>query len=479
MGFHGVTKRHLLPPLLAGFLLTGCAGDPSLPPETLQFAVEPPASWSADHGNTGDAAGRVSDRWLQELHSPQLAQVVDEALRHNHDLQIAALNWRSAQQSAAITSTNLRPTVEGGLSAKRARSLSSSDTASTSERYQLDLTAVWEIDLWQRLSDQQRAAVALEQAAATDLEAARLSLVAEVAQRWFAAIEAKQQTQLAGHQLDSDLQALEVIEERYRNGLVDALDLHLARSEAATAEERLTSKKMEQQELLRKLEILLGRYPAAELETAGALPDVGEAIPAGLPSDLLQRRPDISASNKRLAAAGLDAEVASRNRLPSFSLTAKGGTSSLELHNLLDWDYLIWSLLGDLTQPLFQQEKLKAEEMLEKIDHQEAWIDHAQTILVAFREVEDALAADHYHQLRVASLARAATESHHAAVLALSRYQNGLIDILALLDAKKRAYDHESTRLKAVANRIENRIALHLALGGSFEQGVETVADKP
>ncbi len=477
MSVHGVTNSPLLPLLLAGFLLAGCAGDPTLPPETLQFAVEPRAAWSADHDSARE--GGVSDQWLQEFGSPELERIVNEALHHNHDLKIAALNWQSAQQSAAITSANLRPTVEGGVSGKRARSLSSSDTASTSERYQLDITAVWEIDLWHRLSDQQRAAVALEQAAATDLEAARLSLVADVAQRWFSVIESKQQTQLARHQLDSDLQALEVIEERYRNGLVDALDLHLARSEAATAEERLTSKRMREQELVRALEILLGRYPAAELESAGSLPGISAVIPAGLPSDLLQRRPDIAASSRRLVAAGLDAEVASRNRLPSFSLTAKGGTSSLELHNLLDWDYLIWSLLGDLTQPLFQQEKLKAEEMLEKIDHQEAWVDHAQTILVAFREVEDALAADHYHQLRVAALARAATESHHAAVLALSRYQNGLIDILALLDAKKRAYDHESTRLKAVAARIENRIALHLALGGPFDQGLERVSSSP
>ncbi len=467
MKFLSLGNKQLLLLIISG-ALSGCAGDSSrLPTETLKLEVALPTSWKAAQ-LSGTESGEVSDGWLKELQSPQLEKLVTEAFGHNHDLQIVALKWKNARETAVITSTDLHPTVDGGISSKRTRSISSTDTASTINRHQLELSAVWEVDLWKRLSDQQRAAVTREEAAAIDLKAAKLSLAAEVARSWYAAIESKQQVRLARRRLTADIEALGVIEERYHNGLVDALDLHLARSEVATTEERLTSKEMEQTRLLRQLETLLGRYPATELMVAEQLPEINNPIPAGLPSALLERRPDIAASNKRMVAAELDAEVAARNRLPSFSLTARGGTSSLELHSLLDWDYLIWSLLGNLTQPLFQQEKLKAEEMLEKIGHQEAWIAHAQTILIAFREVEDALAADHYHQLRVASLARATNESHQAAILALGRYQNGLIDILALLDAKQRAYDHESNRLQAVADRIDNRIVLHLALGGSF-----------
>ena len=454
--------------ILLGGILGGCASSNQLPPETATTTPIPPPNWGAVTAENIIQPDSVTDKWLKEFKSPQLEQLVAEAITHNHDLKIAALNWHSANETASIASSTLRPTVEGGLSSKRSRSLSSTDRASISTRHTLDVSAVWEADLWDRLSNQERAAIILTKAAAADLRAARLSLAAEVSQNWFSAVESKQQTELAEYQLNADQQALKVVEDRFQNGLVDALDLHLIKIELTASEERLASKRMEQNILLRDLETLLGRYPAAELTVSEPMPKMGDSVPAGLPSELLKRRPDIAASNKRMIAAGLDAEVAAKNRLPSFSLTVSGGTSSSELKNLLDWDFLIWSLLGDLTQPLFQQEKLKAEEMLEKIEHREALINHAQTIMTAFREVENALDADHYQRLRVESLTRAANESHSAAVLALYRYQNGLTDILTLLDAKQRAYTHESKRLQAVADHIDNRITLHLALGGAF-----------
>jgi outer membrane protein TolC len=169
-----------------------------------------------------------------------------------------------------------------------------------------------------------------------------------------------------------------------------------------------------------------------------------------------------------MLAAGLDAEIAASNRLPSFSLTAKTGTSSEELHNILDFNYLVWSLIGNLTQPLFQQDRLKAEEMLNKIKHREAWFNHSKTLLTAFQEVENALSADKYQQRRVEALTRAANESQAAAKLALSRYEIGLSDIITLLDAQRRSYDRESARLTAIAKQIDNRILLHLALGGGY-----------
>ena len=454
--------------ILLGGILGGCASSNQLPPDTTTAVLIPPVSWSAVTAENAVRPGSITDEWLKDFNSPQLEQLVAEAIAHNHDLKIAALNWYSANETASIASSNLLPTIEGGTSSKRSRSISSTDRASISNRHTLDVSAVWEVDLWNRLSNQERSAITLTEAVAADLRAARLSLAAEVAQNWFDSVESKQQTELAEYQLNADQQALKVVEDRFQNGLVDALDLHLIKIELTASEERLASKRMGQNLLLRELETLLGRYPAAELTVSEPMPEIGGSIPAGLPSDLLKRRPDIAASNKRMVAAGLDAEVAAKNRLPSFSLTASGGTSSSELKNLLDWDFLIWSLLGDLTQPLFQQERLKAEEMLERIEHREALINHAQIIRTAFREVEDALDADHYQRLRVESLTRAANESHSAAVLALYRYQNGLTDILTLLDAKQRAYTHESKRLRAVADHINNRITLHLALGGSF-----------
>jgi NodT family efflux transporter outer membrane factor (OMF) lipoprotein len=429
-----------------------------------------PELWSTEHNSTVES---INNSWFGELNSPPLENLINEALQHNQEIQIANLTWRAAEQNALITGTNTNLKSELGVSGKRVQTLSSTNKKVFTTTHSLDLSTSWEMDLWDRLSKQQQAAVVRQKASHADLEAARFSLAAKVARSWFRTIDATQQIKIAEERVTSYEHALEVITARQRVGLVDILDLHLSKSEVAIAEERLASREMEQRESIRTLESLLGRYPGADKKliaslTQNQLSITASQIPSGLPSQLLERRADIVASRERMLAAGLDAEIAASNRLPSFSLTAKTGTSSEELHNILDFNYLVWSLIGNLTQPLFQQDRLKAEEMLNKIKHREAWFNHSKTLLTAFQEVENALSADKYQQRRVEALTRAANESQAAAKLALSRYEIGLSDIITLLDAQRRSYDRESARLTAIAKQIDNRILLHLALGGGY-----------
>jgi multidrug efflux system outer membrane protein len=258
------------------------------------------------------------------------------------------------------------------------------------------------------------------------------------------------------------------IEERYRGGLVTALDVRLARENEATARANLAQRRREQDAAARSLEVVLGRYPAAGLRPPATLPGIAHPVPAGLPATLLDRRPDLVAAGLRLDAAGARARGARKNRLPSLSLTTSGGTASEHLKDLLDWDRLVWSLVSGLTQPLFAGGRLSAEAALARAQDSEALADYAREALTAFREVEAALAAEGHYTDQAAALEVAAAESGRAADLAQERYTEGLIDIVTLLEAQRRAFTAESARLRTARERLANRVDLYLALGGDF-----------
>lgn len=430
-------------------------------------SLSPPASpdrWHA--GTTEDPA--VAQAWLHDFASPPLNKLVHEALAHNLTLQQAVHRRNAAREKVVVAESTLWPIVQLGLNRQRTRS-NAAGQATTRTSHTLEGSVGWEVDLWGRLEASLRSTDALASAAEEDLRAARFSLAADVAQTWFGVVAAEQQVLLAEHALASYQRGKEVVEERYRLGLVHALDVRLARTDLAEAGHTLAQRRREQAAIVRSLEVLLGRYPKGALKGGVTLPRTLVRVPAGLPSDLLARRPDILAAERRLVASGARVDAARKNRLPSLRLSAGAGMASPELRDILDWDTLVWNLVGGITQPLFQGGRLKAEEALARMERQEVWAAYAQAVLVAFREVETALSADTHHQAQEEALALAAKEAALAADLALSQYQNGLVDMITLLETQRRVYRIKSTHLRAVRERLNNRIALYLALGGDFQ----------
>ncbi len=401
--------------------------------------------------------------WLNDLDSPVLHQLIEEALSDNLPLKSALARWEAAQARSDIAGAPLKPRVEAGANASRQRV-----NQRTNNNLSMDVTASWEPDVWGRLENSAQAAINDEQAFAADYRGARLSLAAEVARNFFASIESDLQEKLAQKNADTFKQSQDVIEERYRRGLNSALDVRLARTDVATAENEITRRAREKDAILRRLDILLGRYPAAELKIADQLPDLLTKVPVGLPSQLLIRRPDLIAAEKRLSAAGERLQESQKNRLPSFRLTGSSGLGSSTLGKLLDWDSLIWSLLAGVTQPIFEGGRLDAEQALAEAQHSEAWANYAQSVLVAFREVETALAAEDRYTQQLEQLHLATNEADKASELALSQYQSGLTDIITLLQAQRRAFTSESALLRTQREQLDNRVALYLALGGGF-----------
>jgi multidrug efflux system outer membrane protein len=437
--------------------LNGCVTLPTQAPQPPAV----PAHWQAP----SSLENSVGQSWLDDFQAPGLVRLVEGALRHNRDLQATAARMEAARAQARIAGAPLLPQAELGLDAARGTSASN---RSPSADFGLQAQIQWEADLWGRLGDAARAAAQDAMAAERDWRAARLSLAAAVARGWFSVIETGQQLRLARHTGESFRRSLEVIEERYRRGLDSALEVRLARTDVAAADANLAARQRELDAAVRSLERLLGRYPGAALEATSELPGMRGQVPAGLPAELLARRPDLLAAEQRLSAAGERLEEARKNRLPTLSLTARGGTASEQLRDLLDWDNLVWRLLAGVVQPLFQGGRLQAEQALAKARHREAWAAYAQAVLTALSEVETALAAEARYREQEISLATATREAREAELLAEARYRQGLVDIITLLESRRRAFDAESTWLRTARERLDNRVGLYLALGGEF-----------
>jgi len=443
--------------------LVACVGQPV---EKLPLPV-PQKQWSAQYpAATGDP-----NRWLEDFQAPGLRELIQEALAHNYDLQIAGARLEAARARATISGAPRWPEVDLGFQASRRRFIVNGDPNNVrkSRIFNLDGTISWEADVWGRLGNTARAASAEADAAQADFRGARLLLAANVARGWFAVIESELQVQLATRTLESFHRSNAVIEERYRRGLVTALDVRLSRENVASAEAVFAQRQRVREERIRALEVVLGRQPVKQLETIAQLPSVRRDVPAGLPAELLERRPDLVAEERRLLAAGERVDAARKNRLPGIRLTATGGTASDQIHELLDWDRLVWSLIGGITQPLFAGGRLRAEEALSRAQHREVWANYARTVLTALQEVETALASESLYESQEAALARAAQEAKEAAELAMSRYQLGLVDIITLQETQRRAFTAESSYLITARERLNNRVSLYLALGGDFE----------
>ena len=378
----------------------------------------------------------------------------------NYDLKVAGARLAQAQAQARVAGAPLWPQL--GVNANGSRRKQNfvglpipgrapdQVLTSKSTSFGVDLTASWEADLWGRLRVGAQAALADAAAAAADFRAARLSLAAQTARVYFAAVEAGRQVELAHATVANYRLSAEQIEDRYRRGFA------LVRSTCAWAGRAWPRPKRPSPNaaskgdaVLRQLELLLGRYPSARIEVEDELPAVGGPVPAGLPAQLVGRRPDLVAAERRLAAADRRLAQARRALLPRISLTASTGRSSSALSDLLDGDFSVWNLVGNIAQPLLQGGRLRAGVDQAASAAEQALFAYAQSALRAYGEVEAALNAEGFLADQERALATAAEEAVAARALAEDRYARGLADLIALLESQRRAFDAES-RLLAV-----------------------------
>ncbi len=443
-------------------LLAACATSPQRSPPP---AIDVPPTWSSQSSDQQPVA------WLSDLNAPELEALVAEAIQNNPSLEATAARLTQRMAEARIAGAELMPQAGLGLNGARQQINNFGPTSTGGlifENYDLALNLSWEIDLWRRLRDRSSAALAQVEASKADLYAAELSLAAQTTKAWLDLIEAQRQLSLAQRTAQAYRSNQESIESRFKRGLTQGFDLRRIRTEAASAEADSAARERALDQATRQLESILGRYPAGLLQTSTPIPELTTSIPTGLPAQLLERRPDLVAAERQLAAAIHERRAARKDLLPQISLTASGGTSSQEFKNLLDGDFSVWALAGNLTQPIFQGGRILA-----NIDRSTALRDQAvahyrDTALRAFREVETALAAEQFLRREQNKLTLAAEEAIATETLAWERYRNGTGDFLSALDAQRTANIARSRQLSVAKRLLQNRIDLYLALGGPF-----------
>ncbi len=455
--------------------LSGCLRSVAPPPRALD--VPAPETWEASE----DAGGVVEDSWWKSLGDPDLEAIVQEAVRNNRDLRAAAVRLETALIQAQIAGTGRLPTAGFSLNGNRRRQNfigfpipGSQDKvlSTTFSTLGASFDVNWEADLWGRIRSAETESQVLAQAQGAELAAARLSIAAQTAKSWFASAEAQLQLELARETVESYEDSARWIRNRFEAGLRPALDLRLILSELSGAEALISQRKEQYERVVRQIEVLAGRYPSGRLTGNKLLPRLTTPVPAGLPSQLLDRRPDLIAAQKRLLASDHRVAQAQTQLYPRLNLTTTGGTSTKSLLDLLDGDFGVWSLLGNLTQPLFQAGRLRRQVEVAEGVSQETLENYASAVLQAYAEVESALAAESELNRQLDDLEESASQARAALLLAQDRYRQGLSDVLQVLITQRRVFSSESQVLGLRRLLLDNRINLHLALGGGFNQSM-------
>ena len=428
-----------------------------------------PNNWSAEYAS--DDSVRYLD-WVSSFDDPELQKLVSEALANNRNLAASSARLQQSLALAKISGSARLPSVSLGGSATG----TALPNAPNTEGYGGNVTASWELDLWGRVRDRAKASASDAAAAQADFEALQLSMAGQTASAWIDLIAASQQAALAADDVTTRERSFGIVERRYNSGLSTSLDIRLARSALAGSRANVAFQKQQHANATRRLEILLGRYPAHAIKALAVLPTISALGSIASPEDVLIRRPDIRVAEYRLAASGLRVAEARKALLPSLILRGSASTNGSQIADIFDLNRVIGSLVGSVTQPLFAGGSIKAGISRSEAAQREQLARYAQTVLIAWREVEDALSGEKYLLQRENALVVSVAEAKEAERLAEREYVRGVGTIFELLDAQRRRISAEGQLITAASARASNRIALFLALGGSNEIVAENTA---
>ena len=445
--------------LLLACGLAGCAG-PAV--ERARVApVTPPLQWR----ETTSTGAAVDGQWWQSFGDPQLNALVERGLANNSDIGIAVGRLRQARAQVRLARAQSFPTLDAGLGAAASRAVSPFGTPQDSIGAQPTLQIAYEIDLFGRLSDQSAAARNAFLASAAARDATRLSIAAAIASSYVTLCALDARLEVARRTLDARQEALRIARSRTRNGYSPLLELRQAEAEYQATLQIIPQAQLAIARQENALSILVGDVPGRIMRTSALGQIVQPDIPAGLPSELLRRRPDVAQAELQLAASDRSLAAARKRFLPQVQLTGSVGAA---LSSLIGDPIALWSIGGSILAPLFQGGRLTAQAESAGAQRDQAAWAYRRAALTAFREVEDALAA-----ARRLSEQRTAIAAQRDALLgslrlATNRYRAGYSPFLEQLDAQRALLGAELSLIQIEAEQLNNRIALFQAMGGGW-----------
>ncbi len=460
-----------------GLLLAGCAT--KSPPSTAEIRQQSGTLTNLALTNPWKAApagtNTIKDNWLASFGDAQLDALVAEAVTNNPDLRVASTRVEQAGEYVELAKAALRPAVNlfgtGGLN------MGGGDVSSALQG--ISLGASWEPDLWARMRYGRNAAQATYASVQADLEFARQSLAASTAKSWFTASETWLQQQIADDMVMAAQELVTLASQRQEIGPGSEQDVALARASLGNYQDSARQVRLAHQQTLRALELLLGRYPGAELTARNKLAKLPDDIPAGLPLEMLERRPDMVAAERRVAAAFNRVGEAKAAQLPRLILNANVAAINSDIVQLKDdFDNPTGGAGAKLIAPIYQGGALKTQVRIRTLEQKEAVASYAGQALKALGDVENALAAGQTLVERERVLRQVLTDSERALALAQTSYRVGRGDLRAVQQQQLNVLAARLALLRVQSEQLAQRVNLHLALGGSFsERTDEFVAD--
>ena len=414
-----------------------------------------------------DAVHNPGQRWWQTIGDEELNSFVAEALSDNQTLHSYWARLERAQAQARKAGADLKPSVAADAGASYTKIQADDNGSAENENYTVGLIASYEVDLWGRIRATHESALLEAEASREDLNAAAMTVAAEVTDRWVAILSQRLQRQLLEQQLATNRTYLDLVELRFRKALASALDIFQQRQLVERGKAQLPLIEMQERMLENQLSVLLGRMPSQTPQISRQELPVLEAVPAaGLPVQLLQNRPDIAAAFRRLEASDQDLAAARADRLPALRLTGTAAYDSDELEELFDnW---IINLAASLTAPIIDGSRRKAEVDVNRAAVEQQLAGYRQTVLSAVREVEDALISETKIREHIAALENQLQAGQNALTEARTRYINGLNDYLPVLTQLLSVQNLEIDLIRRHEDLLVARISLYRAIGGTW-----------
>lgn len=423
--------------------------------------IGPESEWASDTDQVDSVP--ISVDWLSSFNDSNLLELIEEGKANNRNLRVAAANVERAWLLARQAGVGLRPTLDLALGGSRTGTGSKSNS-----NFNISLQAAWEIDVWGRIQAGYDAAVTSAEAIEADYIYAQHSLSASIFRGYLLAIEAAKQVELTQQNILLLERILAIAEFKYKNGAVTIQDVALARSDLATAKDNLAQVEGSGRDALRALEVLIGRYPNAQIDLPNTLPILPPEPSAGVPSEILERRPDIIAAERNVAAAFKLTAQARAAKLPRLSLTGNFGGASNELSSILNPANTVWQVAGNVLVPIFNSGSLQTEVEIATVEQEQALNTYAQTALEAFTEVEQNLDQGQVLLSREQALTEASNEINKAYDIARLRYAEGESELIDVLTIQQRQARADSNLIAIQRALLEQRVNLYLALGGEW-----------
>ena len=467
--------------LALALLAPGCAAGPNyvkpttVAPAAFKESSVEPSEWKV--AQPGDAFPRGS--WWKIFGDPGLDALEEQVSQANQNVAQAEARYRAARAAVRQARADSYPTVTGAASVMRSRALATrtapdgtTTTAPvTTTLYGASANASWELDVWGRVRRSVESSVASAEAAAADLEGVRLSMQAELAVDWFQLHGYDAQKELLETNIVAQERALHLTQNRHDQGVVSGVDVAQAETLLETTRAQAIDIGIARAQTEHAIAVLVGKAPADLTIPPAKIGVLPPAIPGLLPSELLERRPDVAAAERRTASANALIGVAVAAYFPKLSLDASAGFLSSTLSKLFSAPAFVWSVGPSALATLFDAGRLHAVTQQRRAEYDEAVGAYRETVLTAFQEVEDQLVAVRLLAREETQEAAAVAAAERSLKLAESRYEGGITTYLEVVTAQSVALSNERTAVDLLTRHMTASVNLVRALGGGFDEG--------